>query len=161
MLITIACLVTAVGLSCACAEFFSEHTGISYSKWVFLLGLFSMVVSNLGLSHLISISVPVLTAIYPPCIVMILMSFTLRWWRSSARLIAPACWSVWRWLPGWRQGIDLSQHSPYLSRSLTAKCAGTGLATADAGHACRRGCLQSIPWTAATLCSLNVGEAIN
>lgn len=89
VLITIACLVTAVGLTCACAEFFSEHTGIGYGKLVFLLGLFSMVVSNLGLSHLITISVPVLTAIYPPCIVLILLSFTLRWWHSSNRLIAP------------------------------------------------------------------------
>lgn len=89
VLITIACLVTAVGLNCACAEFFSEHTGIGYGKLVFFLGLFSMVVSNLGLSHLISISVPVLTAIYPPCIVLILLSFTLRWWHSSTRLIAP------------------------------------------------------------------------
>ncbi|OZI14633.1 branched-chain amino acid transport system II carrier protein [Sodalis-like symbiont of Philaenus spumarius] len=89
VLITVACLVTAVGLTCACAEFFSAHTGIGYGKLVFLLGLFSMVVSNLGLSHLISISVPVLTAIYPPCIVLILLSFTLRWWNSSSRLVAP------------------------------------------------------------------------
>ncbi|RLR18268.1 branched-chain amino acid ABC transporter substrate-binding protein, partial [Sodalis-like symbiont of Bactericera trigonica] len=89
VLITVACLVTAVGLTCACAEFFSAHTGIGYGKLVFLLGLFSMVVSNLGLSHLITISVPVLTAIYPPCIVLILLSFTLRWWHSSSRLVAP------------------------------------------------------------------------
>lgn len=89
VLITIACLVTAVGLTCASAEFFSEHSCIGYRKWVFLLGLFSMLVSNLGLSHLITICVPVLSAIYPPCIVLILLSFTLHWWHSSARLVAP------------------------------------------------------------------------
>ncbi len=43
-----------------------------------------MVVSNLGLSHLIQISIPVLTAIYPPCIVLVVLSFTLRWWQRAA-----------------------------------------------------------------------------
>lgn len=90
ILITIACLVTAVGLTCACAEFFSEHTRLSYRTLVWLLGLFSMIVSNLGLSHLISISVPVLTTIYPPCIVLIVLSFTLRFWHNSRRVVAPA-----------------------------------------------------------------------
>ncbi|MDI5419197.1 branched-chain amino acid transport system II carrier protein, partial [Salmonella enterica subsp. enterica serovar Kentucky] len=42
---------------------------------VFILGGFSMVVSNLGLSHLIQISIPVLTAIYPPCIALVVLSF--------------------------------------------------------------------------------------
>ena len=70
-LIFIACMVTAVGLTCAC-------------------GGFSMVVSNLGLSHLIQISIPVLTAIYPPCIVLVVLSFTRGWWHNSTRVIAPA-----------------------------------------------------------------------
>lgn len=89
VLIFIACMVTAVGLTCACAEFFSEHLPLSYRSLVFILGLFSMVVSNLGLSHLIQISIPVLTAIYPPCIVLVILSFTLRWWHSASRIIAP------------------------------------------------------------------------
>jgi len=88
-LIFIACMVTAVGLTCACAEFFSQYLPLSYKSLVFILGLFSMLVSNLGLSHLIQISIPVLTAIYPPCIALIVLSFTLRWWNSSSRIIAP------------------------------------------------------------------------
>ncbi|QWA12410.1 branched-chain amino acid transport system II carrier protein [Sodalis ligni] len=90
VLIFIACMVTAVGLTCACAEFFSGHLPLSYRTLVVVLGLFSMLVSNLGLSHLIQFSIPVLTAIYPPCIVLVLLSFTLRWWRSSTLIIAPA-----------------------------------------------------------------------
>lgn len=88
-LIFVACMVTAVGLTCACAEFFEQYLPLSYRQLVFILGLFSMLVSNLGLSHLIQISVPVLTAIYPPCIVLILLSFTLKWWKKSGRVIAP------------------------------------------------------------------------
>ena len=89
-LIFIACMVTAVGLTTACAEFFSQYLPLSYRALVFILGLFSMVVSNLGLSHLIQISIPVLTAIYPPCIVLVLLSFTRGWWHNSSRVIAPA-----------------------------------------------------------------------
>ncbi len=89
-LIFIACLVTAVGLTCACAEFFAQYLPLSYRTLVFILGLFSMAVSNLGLSHLIQISIPVLTAIYPPCIVLVVLSFTLRWWHNAPRIIAPA-----------------------------------------------------------------------
>lgn len=89
-LIFVACMVTAVGLTCACAEFFAQYLPLSYKTLVFILGLFSMVVSNLGLSHLIAISIPVLTAIYPPCIVLVLLSFTLSWWNKSSRIVAPA-----------------------------------------------------------------------
>ncbi|WP_261641439.1 branched-chain amino acid transport system II carrier protein [Erwinia mallotivora] len=87
-LIFVACMVTAVGLTCACAEFFEQYLQLSYRQLVFILGLFSMLVSNLGLSHLIQISIPVLTAIYPPCIVLVLLSFTLGWWKKSSRIIA-------------------------------------------------------------------------
>jgi LIVCS family branched-chain amino acid:cation transporter len=89
-LIFIACMVTAVGLTTACAEFFSQYLPLSYRALVFILGLFSMVVSNLGLSHLIQISIPVLTAIYPPCIALVVLSFTRSWWHNSSRVIAPA-----------------------------------------------------------------------
>ena len=56
---------------------------------MFALGLFSMVVSNLGLSQLIQISIPVLTAIYPPCIVVVGLSFCKELWNSPVRILAP------------------------------------------------------------------------
>ncbi|MGK2889620.1 MAG: branched-chain amino acid transport system II carrier protein [Candidatus Malihini olakiniferum] len=89
LLIFITCMVTAVGLTCACAEFFSEYLPFSYHTLVFVLGGFSALVANLGLSHLIQLSIPVLTAIYPPCIVLVLLSFTLRWWNQASRIVAP------------------------------------------------------------------------
>ena len=71
------------------AEFFAQYVPLSYRTLVFILGGFSMVVSNLGLSQLIQISVPVLTAIYPPCIALVVLSFTRSWWHNSSRVIAP------------------------------------------------------------------------
>lgn len=88
-MIFIACMVTAIGLTCACAEFFSKLLPLSYRTLVFILAIFAMVVSNLGLSHLIQFSVPVLTAIYPPCIALVVLSFTSRMWRSESRIMIP------------------------------------------------------------------------
>lgn len=90
VLIFIACMVTAIGLTCACAEFFAQYIPLSYKTLVVILGVFAMIISNLGLTHLIAISVPVLTAIYPPCIVLVLLSFTLNWWQEAGRIIKPA-----------------------------------------------------------------------
>ena len=30
-----------------------------------------------------------LTAIYPPCIILVVLSFTLRWWNNTSRVVAP------------------------------------------------------------------------
>lgn len=90
VLISLACLVTAVGLTCACAEYFSRLLPLSYRSLVVILAGFSLLVSNLGLATLIQISVPVLTAIYPPCIVLVALSFCWGLWHSPGRIVAPA-----------------------------------------------------------------------
>lgn len=89
VLISLACLVTAVGLTCACAEYFSRILPLSYKTLVLLLALFSLLVSNLGLTKLIAFSIPVLTAIYPPCIVLVALSFCAGLWYSQSRILGP------------------------------------------------------------------------
>ncbi len=89
VLISLACLVTAVGLTCACAEYFSRILPLSYKTLVLLLALFSLLVSNLGLTKLIAFSIPVLTAIYPPCIVLVALSFCAGLWNSQSRILGP------------------------------------------------------------------------
>lgn len=89
VLISLACMVTAIGLTCACAEYFAELTKIPYKILVFILVLFSLVISNLGLTKLIAVSIPVLSAIYPPAIVVILLSFFWRFWKKPSHIVAP------------------------------------------------------------------------
>jgi LIVCS family branched-chain amino acid:cation transporter len=89
VLISLACLVTAVGLTCACAEYFSRLLPLSYKTLVILLAAFSLLVSNLGLTKLIQFSIPVLTAIYPPCIALVALSFCKEFWQSQGRVVAP------------------------------------------------------------------------
>ncbi|MEG2359625.1 branched-chain amino acid transport system II carrier protein [Acinetobacter sp.] len=88
-MIFIACMVTAIGLTCACAEYFSNLTKIPYKVFVFILVGFSLLISNLGLTKLIAVSVPVLSAIYPPAIAVILLSFCTKFWNQPSRVMMP------------------------------------------------------------------------
>lgn len=74
--ITLACITTSVGLITSCAQFFSMQVpALSYKKIVYILAVFSTIIANIGLSKLISISLPILSFIYPLAIVLILLSF--------------------------------------------------------------------------------------
>ncbi|MGM0968004.1 MAG: branched-chain amino acid transport system II carrier protein [Bacillota bacterium] len=78
--ILFACLTTSVGLVSSCGEYFSKlFPALSYRTIVLIVSLFSTLVANLGLAQIISLSVPVLVAIYPLAIVIILLSFLDRW----------------------------------------------------------------------------------
>ena len=89
LLIGIACLVTAIGLICACASYFSHITKLGYRTYVFIFALFSGLIANLGLTELIKISVPILIAIYPMFIVLVFGSFVIPFLRKPSQVIAP------------------------------------------------------------------------
>lgn len=82
----IACLNTCIGLISCCSKYFCTIVpGISYRIWALIFALSSFVISNVGLTKILEISVPVLNAIYPVAIVLILLSFGFRdgkRWRS-------------------------------------------------------------------------------
>lgn len=74
--ITFACLTTSIGLVSATAQFFSKiYPKIPYIVYVCLLAIFSAFIANVGLTQLIAISLPVLLAIYPVAIVLVILSF--------------------------------------------------------------------------------------
>ena len=74
--IILACITTAIGLVSACAQYFElAFPRYTYKTYVFLFAGFSTVISNVGLTQLISISVPILLMIYPLAIVLMLLSF--------------------------------------------------------------------------------------
>lgn len=89
VVITLACLTTAVGLVSACGDYFSRLLPLSYRAVVVIVSLFSMAVSNQGLEQLIAVSVPVLLAIYPVAIALVALSLASRFWRRPARVFVP------------------------------------------------------------------------
>ncbi|TCM67010.1 LIVCS family branched-chain amino acid:cation transporter [Acinetobacter calcoaceticus] len=118
VMIFIACIVTAIGLTCACAEYFSELTGVSYKVLVFVFVLFSLFISNLGLTKLIAVSEPVLTAIYPPAIVVILLSFASKYYNRPSAIIAPV--TAVSFLFGIIEGIKVTRFSDVLPTFIDA-----------------------------------------
>lgn len=78
---TLACLTTCVGLINSISQYFSTLFGkLSYRQWVLVMTGFSFLVCNLGLNAILSISIPILNAIYPVAIVLILLGLTHSLW---------------------------------------------------------------------------------
>ncbi|WP_373558560.1 branched-chain amino acid transport system II carrier protein [Bacillus sp. FJAT-45350] len=76
LVITFACLTTSIGLVSACGEYFVKlMPSLSYRVVIAILCLFSLTMANMGLSQLIAFSLPILIAIYPIAMVLILLSF--------------------------------------------------------------------------------------
>ncbi|AEY02843.1 branched-chain amino acid transport system II carrier protein [Oceanimonas sp. GK1] len=75
-IVTLACLTTAVGLVSSCADYFHHLTGKgSYKGWVVLIAGACMLVANVGLNTLISVSVPILVALYPVAIALVVATY--------------------------------------------------------------------------------------
>ena len=80
---TLACLTTSVGLITSCSEYFSSVSKLSYKKWTVILSVWSMVLANMGLTKILAVSVPVLTAIYPVAIMLIVLSVFDRFLKNT------------------------------------------------------------------------------
>lgn len=77
IVIALACITTAVALVSSAASFFAKlaNDKISYSVFVVVICISSAVISNLGLDMIIAIATPVLDIVYPPMLVLILLSW--------------------------------------------------------------------------------------
>ena len=75
--VTIACLKTAIGLISACSTTFSElyPQTISYKAYAYLITIVSLLISNVGLTSIISLAIPILMLLYPLAITMILLAY--------------------------------------------------------------------------------------
>ncbi|MDN6860227.1 branched-chain amino acid transport system II carrier protein, partial [Pseudomonas sp. CAN2814] len=103
--------------------YFCRIVPLSYRSLVVILAGFSLLVSNLGLTKLIQFSIPVLTAIYPPCIVLVALSFCASLWRSQTRIVAPVMVISFvfgiidalkgakldAWTPAWMEHLPLAE----------------------------------------------------
>ena len=71
---TLACLTTCVGLITSISQYFSTlFKKFTYRQFVFGISIFAFVICNQGLTAILSISVPILNAIYPVSIVLIIL----------------------------------------------------------------------------------------
>lgn len=77
VIVFLACLTTAVGLTSVAADYFQNISKgkLKYEYLVIAIILFSFLISNFGLSKIISISAPILSLLYPPTLVLVLLTF--------------------------------------------------------------------------------------
>ncbi|MCV9884773.1 branched-chain amino acid transport system II carrier protein [Metabacillus halosaccharovorans] len=89
LLFTLACLCVCIGLIISCSQYFSTlFPKLSYKKWAVILAVLSLLVANLGLNQILSISVPILGAIYPVAVVLILLGLVGNSVSHSVYLVA-------------------------------------------------------------------------
>ena len=74
--VSLACLTTAVGLTAATGNFFSEITDnrLPYKAVVVTTAMSSMLISNIGVERIIKLSEPILVTLYPVVIVLITLN---------------------------------------------------------------------------------------
>lgn len=79
VVVGLACLTTAIGLTGIVAGFFSgvSKGKVPYKAIVIAMCIFSAVVSNLGLDRIISIAGPILDLVYPPVVTVIFIAVAI------------------------------------------------------------------------------------
>lgn len=76
IIVTLACLKTAIGLITACSETFVElFPQLSYRNYVHLFSIAGCGIANVGLTSIIKLSIPVLMFLYPLAIVLVMLAF--------------------------------------------------------------------------------------
>ncbi|MFR3028882.1 MAG: branched-chain amino acid transport system II carrier protein, partial [Sutterella wadsworthensis] len=72
----IACLNTCVGLLSCCSNYFRDTFPVlGYRGWLTVFAVTSTIIANAGLTAILKFSVPVLVAIYPLALVLIILAF--------------------------------------------------------------------------------------
>ncbi len=124
----IACLNTCIGLLSCCSQYFTTLIPvIGYRLWVFVFAAVSLVISSAGLNKILAVSVPVLGAVYPVAIMLIVLAFlgplTEKWPAmfpctifftgavsvvhalEQSKVTVPALTQATTWLPGYSSGL--------------------------------------------------------
>ena len=120
--ITFACLKTAIGLVTSCGEMFVKLIPgkLNYRGWAMVFTLFSLIVSNVGLTAIITYAIPVLMLLYPLVTVLIIMALTEKAFGKSKYVYGwvtlgafiPAVFDFCKTLP---EGIQTALNIPALT----------------------------------------------
>lgn len=84
IIVTVACLKTAIGLITACSETFYKlfPESLSYKNYVILFTIIACIVANVGLTQIILLSIPVLMFLYPLAITLIILGLLSRFFKN-------------------------------------------------------------------------------
>ena len=113
----LACVSTAIALTSASAEYLSEISRgkVSYRLFVIIICAFSAVVSLAGVDSIIEFASPILTIIYPPVLVLIMLTFFGEKIKNLSRCMAACCALIFGALDvitGWGFKMPFLSHLP-------------------------------------------------
>ena len=110
--IALACLTTAIGLIVTCGNYFEELTNrkVPYKVWVILLCVISFALSLGGVEYIIKVSGPILDALYPVAIILILGVLLDRFISKRATYIGLVVGAL---VPTLSKGLALLIHVDY------------------------------------------------
>ena len=79
IVVGLACITTAIGLASSAAAYFTElcRGKVSYKAFVIIICVFSAAAANLGLDRIVAIAAPILDIVYPPALVVIIISLIM------------------------------------------------------------------------------------
>ena len=75
--VALACLTTSIGLTSATGQFFEKLSGgkLKYKNIVLAVCIFSACMASIGVGGIIKVASPVLSIVYPPTIVLVILAF--------------------------------------------------------------------------------------
>lgn len=124
IIFSLACLTTSVGLLTSCSQYFAKlMPKLSYKTLLTILTISSMIFANVGLTQILKISVPVLTAIYPMAIVLIVLALLNNLFKGNSYvyLFAMICTSFVSIIDALGQfglNINILNNLPFYSKGL-------------------------------------------
>ncbi len=120
----LACLTTSVGLLTSCSQYFAKlMPKVSYRTLIIILSVSSMIFANVGLTQILKFSVPVLTAIYPMAIVLIVLSLLDRYFKGNSyvylfTMICTSFVSILEALGKFGLKVNILNNLPFYSQGL-------------------------------------------
>ena len=117
LVVALACVTTAVALVSSAANHFADlcNGKVSYQIFVIIICVFSAVVSNLGLDTIVSIAAPILGIVYPPVLVLVIVSLVAPKMTNSiciAAVIGATITSILSTLNGFGLSMPWLQYLP-------------------------------------------------
>jgi LIVCS family branched-chain amino acid:cation transporter len=124
LIFSLACLTTSVGLLTSCSQYFAKlMPKVSYKVWITILSLLSMIFANVGLTQILKFSVPVLTAIYPMAIVLMVLALFNNFFKGNSyvylfTMICTSFVSILEALGQFGLKVDMLNSLPLYSKGL-------------------------------------------
>lgn len=89
LIVSFACLKTAIGLVTSCSTCFQEMFPgkLRYNQWAVLFSVITASIANVGLSSIIKVTIPVLMMLYPLSITLIIIAFGGTWLEKRPRVV--------------------------------------------------------------------------